>query len=241
MNRPYMVCHILSALNGKISGSFMGTQSNRFMGGEYARIRESYHANAWLYGTTTTKEFTGYKRPVLNKSTLSVPEGDYVAVKDAELYYISVDTEGEIGWTSSIFKRSGCPDAHVIEVATDSTSKAYLGYLREHGISYILAGKKELDCRLAAEKLYDLFGIETVLICGGGMINWTFMQQGMVDELSLLLTPAADGEPDTPSVFEAGAFLKTSVPVEFELEDVQRLGKNGLRLVYLTEQKSEDK
>ena len=73
------------------------------------------------------------------------------------------------------------------------------------------------------------------------MINWTFMQQGMVNELSLLLTPAADGEPDTPSVFEAGAFLKTSVPVEFELEDVQRLGKNGLRLVYLTEQKSEDK
>ena len=53
MNRPYIICHILSALNGKISGSFMGAESNRQMGREYAAIR-----NAWLYGTTTTKEFT---------------------------------------------------------------------------------------------------------------------------------------------------------------------------------------
>ena len=46
MNRPYMICHILSALNGKISGSFMGTESSRFMGGEYARIRTAYQADA---------------------------------------------------------------------------------------------------------------------------------------------------------------------------------------------------
>ena len=237
MNRPYMICHILSALNGKISGSFMGTMSNRFMGGEYARIRESYHANAWLYGTITTKEFTGNKRPLLNKNNSVVPEGDYVAAKDAELYYVSIDTEGEIGWTSGTFKRRGCPDAHVIEVVTENTSKAYLEYLREHKVSYILAGENELDCKIVGEKLYRLFGIETVLICGGGMIDWTFVQQGMVDELSLLISPSADGEPNTPSIFEAGPFLKNSVPVEFQLKTVERLGENGLRLVYLTEQK----
>ena len=27
MDRPYIVCHILSALNGKISGSFFGTKA----------------------------------------------------------------------------------------------------------------------------------------------------------------------------------------------------------------------
>lgn len=59
MNRPYMICHILSALNGKISGSFMGAENNRKMGREYAAVRNAYQADAWLYGTTTTKEFTG--------------------------------------------------------------------------------------------------------------------------------------------------------------------------------------
>ena len=227
-----MICHILSALNGKISGSFMGTESSRFMGGEYARIRTAYHADAWLYGTTTTKEFTGFQRPVLDGSVTSVPEGDFVARRNAAFYYVSVDTEGEIGWESATFKRAGCPGAHIIEIVTGATSVSYLAYLREHRISYIVAGEAALDCRIAAEKLKELFGIRTLLICGGGLINGTFLQQGMLDELSLLLSPAVDGEVGSPSVFECSAGLWASAPKEFQLAEVQRLGESGLRLVY---------
>lgn len=239
MNRPYMICHILSALNGKISGSFMGTASNCQMGREYAAIRDTYQADAWLYGTTTTKEFTRFRVPVYPQKDYTVPAGDFIAIKDAELYYVSIDTEGEIGWESGTFRRAGCPDAHVIEVVTGSTPVSYLAYLREHEVSYIVAGEKSLDCQIAAEKLYQLFGIRKVLICGGGVVNWSFLQQGVVDELSLLLSPSADGQNDTPSVFETSSYLQSSAPVEFQLEDVQRIGKSGLRLVYSVPQKTE--
>lgn len=233
MNRPYMICHILSAINGKISGPFMGMPGTRAMSGEYARIREAYHADAWLYGTVTTKEFTQYRKPVLKETDTAVPEGDYIADKNASLYYISVDVAGEIGWESGTFRKEGRPDSHVIEILTSQTPMAYRLYLREHGVSYILAGETELDCKIAAEKLYSLFGIGMVLICGGGTINWTFLQQGLVDELSLLLAPAADGTPSTPSIFEKSEYLKSSAPAEFSLKDVERLGGNGVRLVYL--------
>lgn len=239
MNRPYMICHILSALNGKISGSFMGAESNRQMGREYAAIRNAYQADAWLYGTTTTKEFTGFRVPVYSPKDYTVPAGDFIAKKDAELYYVSIDTEGEIGWESGTCRRAGCPDAHVIEVVTGSTPVSYLAYLRKHGVSYIMAGEKSLDCQIAVKKLYQLFGIRRVLICGGGAVNWSFLQQGVVDELSLLLSPSADGENDTPSIFENSSYLQASAPVEFNLEDVQRIGKNGLRLVYSVPQKME--
>lgn len=62
--------------------------------------------------------------------------------------------------------------------------------------------KENLDARVAVEKLYQYFGIDTMLICGGGMVNWTFLQQGCVDELSLILVPAADGNPDSVTVSE---------------------------------------
>lgn len=114
MNRPYMICHILSALNGKISGFFMGTASNRQMGKEYATIRNAYQADAWLYGTTTTKEFTGFRVPVCSQNDHVVPAGDFIAKKDAELYYVSIDTAGEIGWESGTFRRAGCPDARML-------------------------------------------------------------------------------------------------------------------------------
>ena len=69
MKKPKIMIHILSALDGKITGPFMELPSVRNVSNEYGRIRSEYHANAWLYGTTTTKEFTGYRQPVLEEMT----------------------------------------------------------------------------------------------------------------------------------------------------------------------------
>lgn len=231
MERPYTICHILSALDGKITGPFIGTKSAQEVSGEYARIRTEYHAHAWLYGTVTTQEFTNGRKPDLAPAA-DVPEGDFIAVDNALFYYVSIDTQGEIGWESGTFRKAGRPDAHVIEVLTEQTSAAYRDYLRKHKVSYILAGSETLDCRIAVKKLYQLFGIDTMLICGGGTVNWTFLQQGVVDELSLMLAPAADGTPDTVSVFEKSASLSASVPVEFQLKKVETLKHDGVRLIY---------
>lgn len=231
MNRPYIICHILSALDGKITGEFMGMESVRSVSDEYGRIRTEYQADAWLYGTVTTKEFIGWRKPELDFEA-EVPDGDFVAEAQSALYYVSVDTQGEIGWESGTFRKAGRPDAHVIEVLTEQTPAAYRVYLRGRGVSYILAGSDMLDSRLAVEKLYRLFGIDTLLICGGGTINWTFLQQGVVDELSLLLAPVADGNPDTVTVFERSPLLSSSHPAAFQLKSIERLKDDGVRLVY---------
>ena len=144
----------------------------------------------------------------------------------------TIDTQGEIGWGSGTFRKAGRPDAHVIEVLTEQTSAAYRDYLRKYKVSYVLAGSETFDCRIAVKKLYQLFGIDTMLICGGGTVNWTFLQQGVVDELSLMLAPAADGTPDTVSVFEKSASLSASVPVEFQLKKIETLKHDGVRLIY---------
>ena len=236
MKRPYTVCHILSALDGKITGAFMGTEATGAVSEEYARIRSEYQADAWLYGTVTTKEFTRGRKPELDP-TAEVPDGDFVADNHAPLYYVSVDTQGEIGWKSGIFRKAGRPDAHVIEILTEQTPAAYRAYLRGRGVSYILAGSEMLDSKLASEKLYQLFGIDTLLICGGGTINWTFLQQGAVDELSLLIAPAADGNPDSVTVYEKSAMLPPSDLAVFQLKNIERLKGDGIRLVYIVKGK----
>ena len=239
MNRPYIICHILSTLDGKITGAALGTDVAREMSGEYARIRTEYQADAWLYGTVTTKEFTGWRKPELDFGT-EVPDGDFVAEAQAAFYYVSVDTQGEIGWESGTFLKAGRPDAHVIEVLTELTPAAYRAYLRKHGVSYILAGSEQLDSKLAVEKLYQLFGIDTLLICGGGTINWTFLQQGAVDELSLLIAPVADGNPDSVTVFEKLPLLPPSSPAAFRLKNIERLKDDGVRLVYTLSRKEKE-
>ena len=54
----------------------------------------------------------------------------------------------------------------------------------------------------------------------------------MADEISLVLAPAADGNPDAVTVFEQSPMLPKSIPAEFRLKDVEQLDGDGVRLIY---------
>lgn len=233
MERPYIICHILSSLDGKIAGPFMGTETVGVLGAEYGKIRTEMKADAWLYGTTTTKEFTDFRQPVLEE-VQEVAAGDFIADDHAELYYVSVDVDGEIGWESGTFSNRGRTPAHVIEVLTASTPISYKAYLRKKGVSYIIAGEKNLDCKIAVKKLYKLFHIKKVLICGGGIVNWSFLRAGMIDELSLVLAPVTDGGSGSASLFTQIPSFTEGKPVEFEIKGMRKIGDGGLYLNYLT-------
>lgn len=105
---------------------------------------------------------------------------------------------------------------------------AYREYLRERGISYLTCGRQTLDCRLLKEKLYAHFGVRTMLVCGGGAINWSFLEH----ELSLLLAPAADGDPSSPAVFQRSAFSRTESPAGFRLKEINKVGQDLIHLIY---------
>lgn len=231
MNRPYVICHILSSLDGKINGPFMAAEAARALGGEYGKIRTEMNADAWLYGTTTVKEFLNFREPAL-KENAHVPEGDFIAGDDTKPYFVALDAKGELGWESGRFANKGRAEAHVISVLTEAAPASYRAYLKERGVSYILAGNAKLDCEMAVEKLHRLFGIEKLLICGGGAADWTFLQSGMVDELSLVLSPVTDGNSGTASIFTRVPEWGAGEPVEFELQTVERVGKGGLYLRY---------
>lgn len=233
MNRPYVICHILCSLDGKINGPFMETETVRNLGGEYGRIRMEMNADAWLYGTTTVKEFLNFKEPVFEENA-SAPEGDFVAGDETKPYFVALDTKGELGWESGRFANKGRSEAHVIEILTEAAPLSYRAYLRKRGVSYILAGKTALDCEMAVEKLRRLFGIETLLICGGGAADWTFLQAGMVDELSLVLAPVTDGSIGTASLFTQIPEVCTGNPVVFDLKNVEQVGSGGLHLCYIS-------
>lgn len=181
-----------------------------------------------------TKEFTGFRKPDLSLLSEEVPDGDYVAETGWDLYYVSLDTLGEIAWDSGIYKRAGRPDSHIIEILTEKTPSTYRAYLRKQGVSYILAGEDALDCKVAVQKLKSLFGIGKMLICGGGTVNWSFLSQGVVDELSLLLSPVADGDPNTPTIFERMEKFDQSKPALFYLKNVSRLPNDVVHLTYIT-------
>ena len=115
---------------------------------------------------------------------------------------------------------------------TESVGDNYIAHLRENRISYIFAGKAKLYIPLALQKLKDLFSINSVMLSGGGAINWSFLQAGCIDELSLLLAPATDGLRDTATTFDRSVFLSGGVPVGFTLKDAKCIQPDGVWLKY---------
>ena len=53
MNRPYVICHILTSLDGKIDGEFFSAPACAPAVQQFAKVRTVYDCSATLYGTTT--------------------------------------------------------------------------------------------------------------------------------------------------------------------------------------------
>lgn len=232
-NRPKIICHMMTSLDGKIHGAFMGTSVTKKVDQEYERTNNTYHPDAWLCGRVTTEEnFTDFRKPDLLENAPQVPAGDFIAVPNAPMYYVSVDRLGKVGWTSNTLHYMQRPEAHIIEVLSEQASNAYRDLLRRLNISYIIAGKEYIDCTLASQKLKSLFGINTLMVSGGGYINGSFLAEGLIDELSLVMTPATDASSETSTLFETGEYLPKINPVEFKLLNVEKLNAGGLWLRY---------
>lgn len=200
----------------------------------YGNIRGFFQCQATLYGTTTMAgSYSEGLAGKLSASDIVYPKEDYVAVFDAEDYIISVDPKGILGFSSNFIEKTNRPKAHVIEVLTEAVTNDYLAYLRKVNISYLFAGREALDCTLLLDKLHRLFSIVRLMIAGGGLINWTFVQENLIDELSLVIAPVADGSTSAVSIFEKSDFLPTKAPVSFRLAEAKPLEGDALWLRYL--------
>ena len=221
----------------KIMGDYMGTAEGEAAGNIFYDIafgKDPYYHQRWLSGRITSDDnFTFYEKPDLDKNAAPVPEGDFIVKAEIPMYYVSVDSSGKLGWKSNILHYVDTT-AHVIEILTAKASNSYKAFLRKLGISYIIAGKDELDYALAMEKLYDLFDIRTLMLGGGEILNWSFIQTDMCDEISVVIAASADGSSDTPALFSTRNGFGANRAKGFILENAEVKDGGSVWLRYKT-------
>ena len=64
------------------------------------------------------------------------------------------------------------------------------------------------------------------------MINWSAMKAKIVDELSLLVTAAADAT-NNVSLFEANPYQTNTDPIEFTVKSIEKINANGIWIKYI--------
>lgn len=73
------------------------------------------------------------------------------------------------------------------------------------------------------------------MVEGGGVLNGAFLNEGLIDEVSLVLVPIADGSSNSLTIFETYSQLQKKKPVNFYLKAIEKMEDGGLWLNYVTE------
>ena len=200
--RPYVICHMTTSIDGKVTGSFLGREECVPATEEYYRLNREIPAEAFACGRVTMEEsFTGGWYPDLNEFiNIKMNREDFIADQDASRYAVAFDRKGRLGWKMSKIEDEdpGYGETHIVEVLCEDVDDAYLAYLQSIGVSYIFAGKSEMNLEVALEKLQSKFFINTLLLEGGSEINGAFERAGLIDELSLVqasMIADADSKP----------------------------------------------
>ena len=194
--KPYVICHMVTSIDGRVWASRWRPEQNR-VPGLFDRLHEKLGNGSWLIGRVTGSEYAK-AGAYPDQADATYPREPWFARRDAAAYGIALDARGKIAWGRS--EIGGDP---IVAVLTEQVSDAHLRGLRHDGVSYIFAGKEELDLGLALETLNRELGIDRLILEGGGKSNGSFLRAGLIDEISLAICAAIDGARGVPQVFDS--------------------------------------
>jgi 2,5-diamino-6-(ribosylamino)-4(3H)-pyrimidinone 5'-phosphate reductase len=202
MTRPRVVCHMVASIDGRIVVDGWPDAISATVRRLYEEVHAAYAADGWLCGRVTMEPFAKRLRSAaeVEREHRGPPREDFVAPGEHASFAFGVDPAGRLAWESNDIAGD-----HVVAVLSDRVSDDHLAFLRERGVSYLLAGAPYVDLPLALDKIGARFGVKTLMLEGGGGINGGMLRAGLVDEVSLLVAPVVDGRTGTPALFDVAA------------------------------------
>lgn len=162
MKRPYIICHMMTSVDGRIDCAM--TAQLPGVDDYYQTLRE-LDVPTTVSGRVTAELEMVEPGSFHAKNDAIYGETGFSKKADAKGYEIVVDTRGKLLWPDA----TGMSKPYLI-ITGEQVSKEYLDYLDGQNISWIVCGKERIDLVKACEILATEFGVERMGIDGtGGM------------------------------------------------------------------------
>ena len=172
MNKPYIVCHMMASVDGRIDCAMTehlpGVQ-------EYYDTLDALDAPTRISGRVTAELEMALPGKFEAKTAEALGKEAFSKAADAEGYEIVVDTHGTLLWGESAED-----ERPLLILTSEQVSKEYLAYLNGKHISWIACGKEHVDLKRACE----------------------ILAAGLLDEVSILIGTGIDGRGGMQSVFD---------------------------------------
>ncbi len=133
---------------------------------------------------------------------------------------IIVDSRARIPLSARVFSS----DAKTIIAVSERAKQGKIKKFREKA-EVIICGKKKVDLKRLLKLLYKK-GITSVLLEGGGTLNWSMLKEGLVDEVRVAIAPRIVGGRGAVTLVEGEGFNLISEGVKLELKRHYKLGED---------------
>lgn len=222
MSKPYIVCHMMTAVDGRID---CGMTSKLRGVDEYYQTLNALNAPTTLSGRTTAQLEMAEPGVFEPKNRECCGKEGFSKKADAECYEVVADTKGILLW-----RDQAGSNKPLVVITSEQVTNEYLEYLDSLSISWIVCGKAHIDLGRAVDILSEQFGVERMAIVGGGAINGAFLGAGLLDEVSILLAPGIDGRGGMAAVFDG--LPMDAEPVQLKLNKLEQYGDGAVWLRY---------
>ena len=140
---------------------------------------------------------------------------------------VVVDSNARLSLDSQLVKTAG--EYRTIVAHTCFAPEERVKALREIGVEMLLCKEKEglVDVRNLLE-LLGQSGIDSILLEGGGSLNYTFLSEGLADELYAFIAPKIVGGMNAKTPVEGAGMEKMADAINLELENVLNVGHDVL-------------
>jgi 2,5-diamino-6-(ribosylamino)-4(3H)-pyrimidinone 5'-phosphate reductase len=119
-----------------------------------------------------------------------------------------------------------------VALCAHSTPEEYLAYLKQRHVNCIVTGDERADLRAALEALNARYGVKTVRVDSGGVLNGVLLRAGLVQEVSVLVHPGLVGGTSPRSFFRAPDLTTAEGVIPLRLIQVEKLKGDAVWLRY---------
>jgi 2,5-diamino-6-(ribosylamino)-4(3H)-pyrimidinone 5'-phosphate reductase len=218
---PKVIIYNYISLDGRINGFNADKKL-------YYQLASQWNLDAVLMGTDTLLRNFNIKSDKLRESeNFGFPEADK---NDSRPLLVVPDSRGRIRSWSQVFGMGLFRD--ILVLCSRSTPQEYLNFLDERFIKYMVVGYEKVNLSTALEEINIQFGVKSLRVDSGGILNGVLLRDDLVDELYVLIHPAMVGGTSPNSMYIAPDLTSTEGVLDLKLIKMEKLKKEIILLHY---------
>jgi riboflavin biosynthesis pyrimidine reductase len=194
MPRPEIVCHMATTLDGRLLSERWPISQETVLN-LYDGAAGRLDADGWIVGRKTMEHYLVSGAPCAGPD--AGPRPDAIADRKGRNIGICFDRQGRLR------PEEGDIDGdHLVLVVSERVAQEHTEDLAARGVSVFFAGPEGDDVAGVLKRIQAAFGVQRLLLEGGGRLNGAFLAAGLIDETSTLVMPVIDGQSGVPAIYD---------------------------------------